>query len=398
MPGEPINVEAVSGKLVELSLAGAPVHSYNRQFLRLVLDATNALACTLWLVRENELVLCEEIEEAVGAVGRIRLSDQQQQAGLRGAFEGGKVGVLKDAPDGFDPLADQPAQQRTIAFVPICGMRGNLGVMRTILPPAQPELVARQIQLTEAFCGYYSLYSAQRALTVQNEERQSIDRLSKAVLQLQHYSFSHQLPDVIVNSALEVVGLDRAILLSFPKSGELEIAAVSSVSQVKEESAWARLLCEMCEIVIQTGRPLHFIPDAMKTEDIGNEELARQVHSYVLMTEARTLIIYPLATGEEKSGCLVFESFSEARLTAFDGVLCTIYSAHSASALANARRLSRVPFSGLFARRLDREDQEGQQPRPTHRLRRALIWLAVAACTNRGPSAHSTETTSVGCL
>jgi len=48
--------EALSRQLIDLSSAGPPLHSYNRQFVRIVIDAVGALAATLWLLRENELV------------------------------------------------------------------------------------------------------------------------------------------------------------------------------------------------------------------------------------------------------------------------------------------------------------------------------------------------------
>ena len=45
--GTDSTTKSVCRNLVELSAARPPVHSFNRQFVRLLLDATGALAATL---------------------------------------------------------------------------------------------------------------------------------------------------------------------------------------------------------------------------------------------------------------------------------------------------------------------------------------------------------------
>lgn len=380
MAKETSTPEVVSRQLIELSLTKPPVHSFNRQLVRIVVDTVGASAATLWLLRENELVLCEEIEETVGAVRSIRISEQDQQKALRTAFERGEVVVIKDVSGGFDPLGPVPAEQRSLVFIPVVGLRGNLGVLRLVFPPASEPLLWRQIQLAETLSGYYSLYSAQRILTVQHEERQDIDRLSKAILELQHYTFSRELPEVVVNSAIEVARLDRVVLLMADAEGQLSVSAVSSVSQVNKKGAWARLTCELGEIILQAGQPLHYLSGVTQLDEIEDEELRRQVNSYVLMSGARSLLLYPLSAGEQKVAVLALESFAEQPLTNFERVLCTVFAAHAASALANQRLFESVPFSGFFARKLE----SGQETvvRGRSRLKKAAkygLGLLVAA-------------------
>ena len=105
---------AASRQLIELSLTRPPVHSFNRQLVRIVVDTVGAEAATLWLLRENELILCEEIEETVGAVRGIRVAQDAQQKALRTAFEQGEVVRLEDAAGGFDPLSTEPEVRRRL--------------------------------------------------------------------------------------------------------------------------------------------------------------------------------------------------------------------------------------------------------------------------------------------
>jgi len=369
---------AVSRQRIELSLTKPPVHSFNRQLVRIVLDTVGALAATLWLLRENELILCEEIEETVGAVKGIRAPQEQQQRALRAAFEKGEVVVLSDTAPGFDPLGPDPETRPSLVFIPVAGLRGSLGVLRLILPPTDQTSLSRQVQLAETLSGYYSLYSAQRILTVQHEERRDIDRLSKAILQLQHYTFSRELPDVVVNSAVEVARIDRTVLLTTDDDAQLKVRAVSSVAQVDKKSAWTRLACELGEVVLQLGQPVQFIHGISKTEDIEDEELREYVNSYVLLTEAKSLLIYPLVSGQDKVGVLLLESFSqESALTVFERVLCTVYATHAASALDNHRRFESVPLSRFYAKRLDREDDTVRRGKPW--LGRVVRWTVGVA-------------------
>jgi len=364
---------APSRQLIELSLTRPPVHSFNRQLVRIVIDTVGAMAATLWLLRENELIMCEEIEEAVGAVRSIRVPEADQQRALRNAFEKGEVVVLRDAPAGFDPLGPDPATQRTLVFIPVAGLRGNLGVLRLILAPADEPMLAKQVQLAETLSGYYSLYSAQRILTVQHEERRDIDRLSKAILQLQHYTFSRQLPDVVVNSGVEVARIDRAVLLTTDSEGQLRVRSVSSVAQLDKKGAWARLVCELGEVALQSAQPVQYIEGVTNTDEIEDEELREFVNSYVLMTEAKSLLVYPLKSGEESVGVLLFEGFqAEGGLTLFERVLCTVYASHAASALANHRRFERVPLSSWHAKRIDQEIEGVKRGRPW--VGKALKW------------------------
>jgi len=375
MPTSESAPEAIAKQLIELCQSSPPVHSFNRQLLHIIIDSVDAMAATLWLVRENELILSEEIEQTVGAVRSLRLTDEAQQGALRAAFERGELGVLKDGVQGFDPLNPTGVEQRSVVFIPVAGLRGNIGVLRLVFEPLPRQAVSRLIQLGDVISGYYSLYTAQRVLTVQQEERQDIDRLSKAILQLQHYTFSSQLPEVIVNSAIEVAPLDRVILLAASKGGDLHLSAVSSVAQPDKKGTWARLACELGEVVLDRGKPVQFFPGKTPPEDIEDEELRKQVSSYVLMTDVKSLLLYPLASGEQKAGVLICEKFADPTLTPFERVLLTVFATHTASALGNCRLFQSIPLSGMFAKRLDKEEQ--QVARRPFRARVIVKWAAI---------------------
>jgi len=380
MTVDEIAPEIVSRRLIELSLTRPPVHSFNRQLVRIVVDTVGATAATLWLLHENELVLVEEIEERPGAVRGIGLSDQDQQAALRSAYEQGEAVVLPDGAQGLGVGQSGLIEHDTVVFLPVVGLHGNLGVLRLVFAPMHPVVLSRQVQLAETLSGYYSLYSAQRILTAQHEERQDIDRLSKAILQLQHYSFSNQLPEVIVNSAVEVARLDRVVLLAARQGGDLRLAAVSSVAEPDRKSAWSRLACELGNLVLQGGKPVQFLAGVTNPEDIPDEELRRQLNSYVLMTDVKSLMIFPLSSREDKAGALIVESMNEQPLSQFERVLCTVYATHVASALVNNRLFRSVPFARLLGSRLDRDLERVSRGRswPARAAKAVIILAAVA--------------------
>lgn len=377
MAVEQLTTEVVSRRLIELSLTRPPVHSFNRQLVRIIVDTVGAAAATLWLLHETELVMCEEIEQQVGAVRGIRLPEEVQQDALRRAFEQGEVVNLADEAAGTAGTPEGIPDHNTIVFLPVVGLRGNLGVLRLVFGPLHPVVLSRQIQLAETLSGYYSLYSAQRILTAQHEERQHIDRLSKAILQLQHYSFARQLPEVIVNSTAEVARVDRAVLLTRRKDGDLRVEAVSSVEQPDRKSAWARLCCELGELVIADEKALAFFPTEQELASIEDEELREKVNSYITLTDAKSLMVFPLVSREDRAGLLIVESFQDQPITPFERVMCTVYAAHAGSALVNYRLFRNVPFSGVIAGRLD--DDIDKIKRGRRRVAKTLKTVLVVA-------------------
>ena len=362
--------EAVARRLVELSVSQPAVHSFNRQFVRIVVDTTGADAVTLWLVRENELILCEQIEERVGAVSQIQSAEDRQQQALREAFEEGEVQVLEVGSQSFDPLQPGGGAKENLVFVPVAGLQGNVGVIRLIFRNVPEQVFTRLIQLAELLSGYYSLYTAQRILNAQHKERQDIDKLSKTIVQLQHYSLSSQLPEVVVNSAMEIANLDRAVLLTPKKGNELEVKAVSSVASPDRKGAWSRLASDLGRLVLRHGEPVHFFPGVTDLDQIEDEELRDRLNSYVPMTDVSALLVYPLRSAGHDVGVLILENFEQKQLGAFERVLCTVYATHAGSALANHQLFSSLPLSSLLAKKVDKET--AQPKRGPGKLSKAL--------------------------
>jgi multidrug resistance efflux pump len=346
------SLKILSHKLIDIGRSAPPIQSYNRQILRVLMDAVEANAATLWLVRENELILSEEIEEKGGAVQRIRVSEQQQQQALRQCFEKGESVALANSTSGSN------TGQGYVVLVPVSDIQGVRGVVRVLLGEVSRDVLQKVVQLSEVVCGYYSLYSAQRLLSLQQEERQEIDKLSKAILQLQHYTFSHQLPEVLVNSALEIAPVDRVVLLSGSGSEELRVESVSSVIETDKKGAWTKLVCELGEVVLARGEPAKYFPGQEESPDIEDEELRRELDSYAVMTDVKSLLVYPLTSGNKKCGVLIYERFSDQRLTKFEQILCTVFATHAASALGNHRLFDSIPLSGMYAKRIHKEQEE----------------------------------------
>ena len=338
----------ISRQLIELTGDKPSVQSFNRQLVRLIMDAVGAQAATLWLVQENELVICEELEEEPGAVQNIRVASEEQQNALRQTFEKDSVVSLR----GQEP-------NRWVVFVPVSGLKSNIGVMRLLLTAPSKQALEPAIRAAETLCGYYSLYNAQRVMSAQQEERKDVDRLSKAILQLQHYTFSRELGQVAVNSAMEFMPLDRVVLLTADRGTELSVEAVSSVPEPDENNAWTRTIAELGELVLLHGGPfLYFSGDDMPEAAQQDPELRSQLNSYLLMTDVKSLLIYPLEAGGDRVGALVYESNTRHQLSSFEQTLCTVFAAHTASALANHRAFSSLPGSRLLSRRIESRDQE----------------------------------------
>ena len=336
-----LELAPVSRQLIELTGEKPPVQSFNRQLVRLIMDAVGARAATLWLVQENELVICEELEEDPGAVQGIQIGADRQQKALRQAFEEDTVVSLSE-----------PGRDRCAAFVPVSGLKSNIGVMRLLLAGASEEALEPSIRTAETLCGYYSLYNAQRVMAAQQEERKDVDRLSKAILQLQHYTFSRNLGEVAVNSAMEFMPLDRVVLLTTDHGNELSVEAVSSVPEPDENNAWTRTLAELGEMVLLHEEPfLYFSDGEMPEAAQQDQELRSQLNSYLLMTDVSCLLMYPLVAGDDRVGVLVYESNTRHQLSSFEQTLCTVYAAHTASAVANHRAFSSLPGSRLLSPR-----------------------------------------------
>ena len=370
-------LQALSHRLIEMGRSAPPVQSYNRQLLRVVIDAVGAEAATLWLVRQNELILSEEIEQEGGAIQTLEISEDEQQNALRQCFEEGQSVPLRDSAPG---VQKSPEQCRAVLFVPVSDIRGVVGVVRLIVPPNPLEVLQKLTQLGELACGYYSLYSAHRLLSIQQEERQEIDQLSKAILQLQHYTFSDQLPEVLVNSAMEIAPLDRVVLLTSKGKGELEVGAVSSVVETDEKGAWTKLVAELGEVVLDRGEPVQYDPAEQNPEDIEDEELRRQLNSYALMTDVKSIILYPLESAHEKAGVLIYERFEQEAPSPFERVLCTVFATHAGSALGNHRLFDSLPLSGFYSKKLHKEQEEvKRRPFRMSKVLKVAMFCAVIA-------------------
>ncbi len=322
------------------------------------MEGTGAIAATMWLVRENELVRCEEIEEEVGALKKISVGDREQEEALRNAYENGETTVLADRPSDFDPMAPDPEKCRRVAFFPIYGLRQILGGIRLVFPPFREKDGAHRVSLARTLTGYYALYEAHRVLSVQHQERRDIDHLSKAILQLQHYIFSDDLPTVLVNSAMEIAPIDRAILLLADGDGNLHVEAVSGVVETENKGAWSKLVCQIGELVLDADDPVKYFPESEEQPAVQNGELRNELDSYALMTDTKSVLSYPLTSGEERAGVLIYETFSEEPPSSFEQVLLTIYASHAASAVCNHRLFDSMPLSGFYARSVADEGTE----------------------------------------
>lgn len=372
------SLQVLSHRLIDIGRSAPPIQSYNRQILRVLIDAVQADAATLWLVRQNELILSEEIEEKAGSVQGIQVSEQQQQQALRQCFEEAESVALADAASGTAAGSPKSGSgSGYVVFVPVTDIQGVRGVVRVLVGPMSKDVLQRVVQLCEVVCGYYSLYSAQRILSLQQEERQEIDKLSKSILQLQHYTFSHQLPEVLVNSALDVAPVDRVVLLSGAKNEELQVESVSSVIDTDKKGAWTKLVCELGEVVVGRGEPVKYFPGQEESGDFEDEELKRELDSYALMTDVKSLLLYPLVSGNKQCGVLIYERFSDQKLSSFEQILCTVYATHAASALGNHRLFDSIPLSGLYAKKIHKE--QGEVKRGPFQFGRIVKFLLICA-------------------
>jgi hypothetical protein len=100
------------------------------------------------------------------------------------------------------------------------------------------------------------------------------------------------------------------------------------------------------------------------------------------MTGSKSLLIFPLTAGEDKVGVLFFESYAEQPLTNFERVLCTVFAAHAASALANRRLFEQVPFSRFYTKKIESGDEVVRRGRS--RVRKAAKWGAVLLAAAAG--------------
>ena len=95
MASDELAPESVSRQLIELSQSAPPVHSFNRQLLRIVIDSVGAMAATLWLVAALAGSSGAVIK---GLAGRERPSHLDQPVGQERIVFHGPAQGLRHAP------------------------------------------------------------------------------------------------------------------------------------------------------------------------------------------------------------------------------------------------------------------------------------------------------------
>lgn len=366
------SLKSISKDLIEFGRSAPPLQAYNRQILQMLPQVVGARAATLWIVRDGQLLMADQVEKTPGAASSLKTPEDKQQAVIKRAYE------RQESISIGSGMAGENAEN--LIFVPVSDIQGVLGVVRLVFGDVESDKLSRLTQLAELICGYYSLYSANRVLSAKQQEREELDKLSKAILQLQHYTFSNHLPEVVVNSAVEIAPLDRAVLLTNNGKSEYGIVGVSSTIETTKDSAWSRLTGELAAVVSEMNEPLIFSKSDQKMEEIDNDQLREKVNSYLLMTDTSTLMVFPLVSGGEHIGVLILERFKDTKLTEIERVVCTIYAAHSASAVGNHRIFNSVPLHSFYAKKLEKEEEEvSRRPLRIWKAVKTAIFLAIIA-------------------
>jgi multidrug efflux pump subunit AcrA (membrane-fusion protein) len=353
---------------------------FQRSFLQILSEALESPAITMWKITDEGLEVAEHVEQKGRQGVRINLPEQDQQEALRKAVQEGKGVHLSEGGAGFDPISGVSGGGRGhVLFQPLMDRENIAGVLRVLLPPQPQKHVRQKVKFCEVLAGYFSFYRAYAELSRREGDQAEIDHLSRSLLQLQHYTFSANLPEVVVNSAVEIASLDRAVLLVWEKSS-LKVESVSSAVMPNKKAAWNKLCCELGELVLEREEPLEFFPDEESVDQIPDAELREKVNSYVLMTDVKSLLCFPLRSHSDRVGVLICEKMTEPPLSDVERKNCTIYATHVASVVENHRIFMDLPLSGIYAKRLSEKGETTKRgPLPIGKITKWMITLFVLA-------------------
>lgn len=371
-------------RMRQVCTADKTAESFQRDFLSTVVTMLHADAADVWYMQTEGFSRAQVVERTQGVLRRTGLNSEQEYDNLGECLQkGAPVRITHGGKEeAFDPLQPPGSKRETqVVYIPVRRDNERQDVVRVIWTALTEAQCSSMLPLAELACGYYHLYWLQQQLGNREMENERFDRLSRAICQVYHYTFSTSMADVAVNSALETLPLDRVVLLEADKKGKLSIASASSTVNPSNKSAWTRALCEMGETVLATGIPLEIVPEEFSLQDIEERELSDKASSYHLISSASTLLVHPLLFGSEKPGVMVMEVFAEEPLADYDRKACHVYSTHVASALGNHRLFQRVPFHSFYARKLEKEiERTSRRPMRTGRIAKFALIAAVLLC------------------
>lgn len=339
---------------------------FYRRLLSLLIQTTQCQGVTLWLLQGDELILADHLEARQGVLRELNVPEDQQAEALKKAFGEG-------APQLFvtGEASDPPEQRHTVLFMRIGGIRQPLGVLRIIAQALNEEGARTLLSVAQCFMGYGVLKEALQHSQRQEFERGILEKLGRSSVALHSSTLTTRFATTAVNTATEVINVDRVSLLLPIKKGRMKLEAVSAVDYPDAKSAWNRALTEMSEEAITLDQPLRYVEGQTDPNDLPTH-IRDKLAAYVQVSECKVILLLPLRSRTGPVGLLVLETWDESALNEFETAAATVYASHVAIALDNSVYFSRLPFSGHYARKRDKQLAKAKPPR---RLLRHAKWF-----------------------
>jgi len=340
----PLRREVAATKLVTeivgLCRSDLEPPAFLKAFAQKLLEGLGGAEVAVWTLSGEELKLSCIAEATPKARSALALSVEDETRIIQEVFTTGKPFIFQ---------GKQATSGKKAVFARLFAQGKPTGVIRLILPetlePAEVDLRASQLAL---LLNYLDLFIELKGLRLASREETSLARLSGLAKSL-HGSFNpKEVAYVAVNSARNLIQMDRACL-GLPHGSEVELAAVSGISQFEKKSSAARVLTELMTGILQHGKGFCLNRGLQEGESL-DVPYIEHLRDYLRTTGLKSLLAYPLSDEEGHLGVLMFEASKESAFTRNDLRVGDAFARQVQVALRTAQRFQSLPFLPMAVR------------------------------------------------
>ena len=319
-----------------------------KQFATAAARGLEALDVRIWVLRGDELklVVAWESPSPPQSGGGRALSPEDESQLIRETFTSGepRFGIGMSEGRAAMQSGESGAPRPGIIYLRYSSQGKPAGVARfTFDAPASPGLLQNRARQAEDLLGYIDLFSEIRLLRLGQAEEASLARLVGLARTLHGTLDVKELSYILVNTAKNLMNMDRACLGLAHKGRRVELAAVSGVSSPERKSAAGRSVEDLMTRVLEHGKAF-----CLNRGLTGGETLdvpyMEELKSYLESTRLVSMLAYPLSDEKGELGVLFFESAKEGNFTRNDLRIGEAFAAEAVTALSNAKKFQELPF------------------------------------------------------
>ncbi|MBL4883966.1 MAG: efflux RND transporter periplasmic adaptor subunit [Planctomycetaceae bacterium] len=335
----------------QLAKQKLPREEFYKQFLDLVVAASQAPAAAIWGIAKGQLELQSEVNlQSTGCLADKPTADKNMK--LLSEIVQNSQSVVVGI---HSAKAEDRPTKHLLVFSPIFEHKNCVAVLQLFFPE-QVSQEAQQglLQFAEHLAGLASLHVSGRMTSpIAINSKEFWETIDRFLLDLHNGLDTEHVAACAANDGREILSVDRAsIVLKW--GNKTRLMAVSGQDKVNRKSNLMRKLNTLVQTVYSTGKP--FIYEGNLTE------LAPQVESqladYLEESNTRMIAIYPLVykdrehIAEDKPhekpkpdqliGALIVELLSSKEFDPDRRSACELISDHIATALSNSEEHEQI--------------------------------------------------------